>query len=106
MFEERNHYHLKKLFALNKNCDVCQQPFAPEPRYYVGAMFVSYAMSVAIVVTMFVAFNVLFEDPDLNAMIGTTIGFAVLVSPLTFRISRGIWIHIFFKFNPNTVKKE
>lgn len=106
MFEEHNHYNLKKLFALNEKCEACDLTFAPEPRYYDGAMFVSYALSVAIVITMFVAFNVLFEAPNLIVMISSTIGLAALLSPLTFRISRGIWIHIFFKFDPKAAKKS
>ena len=106
MFEERNAYKLKKLFKLNENCEVCNQAFSPEPRYYDGAMYVSYGFSVAIVITMFVAFNILFEDPNLDLMMGVTITIAVLLSPLSFRISRSIWIHFFFHFDETIAEKS
>ena len=62
-------------------------------------MYVSYAFSVAIVATVFVAFTTLFEDAPLIPMISTTIGAALLLSPLSFRLSRSIWIHLFVTFD-------
>jgi len=106
MFKEKNAYRLKKLFALKDACDVCNLPFCPEPRYYDGAMFVSYGFSVAIVITAFTLFNFFLENANLNVMIGSTIGLAVIVSPLSFRISRSVWIHFFFSFDPDRLKNH
>lgn len=106
MYENNNPYMLKKLFDMKDRCEVCSQPFAPEPRYYDGAMFVSYGISVGILVSVIIAFNILFAEPNFNIMIGLIISLAIILSPLTLRISRSIWIHIFFKFDPNFIKKE
>lgn len=106
MYHNHNPYHLKELFVMKDYCKVCDQPFAPEPRYYDGAMFVSYGISVAIFASVIVVFNVLFSEPNFYIMIGVIIGLAVLLSPLTLRISRSIWIHLFFKFDPNAALKN
>jgi len=105
MYENTNPYYLKHLFDMKDHCENCGQPFAPEPRYYDGAMFVSYGISVAIIVSVIIAFNILFEAPSFNIMIGLIISLAIFLSPLTLRISRSIWIHLFFKFEPEIAKK-
>lgn len=105
MYQNTNPYHLKHLFDMKDHCEVCSQPFAPEPRYYDGAMFVSYGISVGIIVSVIIAFNILFEEPDFNIMMGLIISLAILLSPLTLRISRSIWIHLFFKFEPGITNK-
>jgi uncharacterized protein (DUF983 family) len=105
MYTNTNPYHLKQLFGMKDHCEVCSQPFAPEPRYYDGAMFVSYGISVGIIVCVIIVFNILFEEPNFNIMIGLIISLAILLSPLTLRISRSIWIHLFFRFEPEITKK-
>ena len=80
-------------------CENCNQSFSPEPRFYDGAMYVSYAFSVAIVMIAFIAFNIFYENVPLLPMIFTTIGSALVLSPVSFRLSRSVWIHIFYTFN-------
>lgn len=88
---------------MNEECEHCKQSFAPEPRFYEGAMYVSYAFSVAIVVSCFVAFNVLTDDVPLIPLISTTIILAFGLAPVSFRLSRTVWIHIFYSFDKTRV---
>ncbi len=84
---------------MNHHCDYCELPFMPEPGYYYGAMYVSYAFTVAISVAVGVAYYVLFgEFKALTYLIALTIVLAGL-SPWTFRTSRAIWLNFFVKFN-------
>ena len=53
---------------MHKTCSNCGIRYEKDPSFFTGAMYVSYAFSVAIVVSVFVAFNVLFEDPYVGAM--------------------------------------
>ena len=103
LFKNKNPYNLKKMFEMNDRCEHCQQSFAPEPRFYEGSMYVSYAFSVAIVVTVFTAFNILMDDVPLLPLIVTTITAAVGLSPLSFRLSRTVWIHFFYTFDKSKV---
>lgn len=106
LFKDKNPYNLKMMFEMNDCCSNCGQSFAPEPRFYEGAMYVSYAFSVAIVVANFVAFNVLTDDVPLIPLIVSTILLAFGLSPVSFRLSRTIWIHLFYSFDPNKVNSK
>ena len=103
LFKDNNPYNLKMMFKMNKECAHCQQTFAPEPRFFDGAMYVSYAFSVAIVISCFVAFNVLTDDVPLIPLITTTILLAFGLSPVSFRLSRSIYIHVFYGFDKTKV---
>lgn len=59
IYPVNNPYRLKNLTDLNPRCTHCKQNFEPEPNFYYGAMYVSYAYTVA----LFVAVYVFFWDP-------------------------------------------
>ena len=64
-------YH--KLSDVNKTCQVCGANFQPEPDFYYGAMYISYAFSVALVITALTAINVLVEVPELWMYLTTVV---------------------------------
>jgi hypothetical protein len=68
-------------------------------------MYVSYALTVAMAVALFVAYIVLF--PTFNSVtyiVALTVMLLVL-APWTFRTSRVIWLNFFIKFKPE-IRKE
>ena len=91
-------FKISQMTKINKRCEHCQQSFEPEPSFYTGAMYIGYAFSVAIVVGVFIAFNVLNEDPSVGLMMFFAITLAVLFAPLNFRLSRNIWLNLFVSF--------
>lgn len=105
IFEKQNPYHLKYIFKTNRFCSECGKSFMPEPNFFEGSMYVNYAFSVALVVSVFVAFNVLFEKPNITYMISIAIGTAFLAAPLTIRLSRSVWASIFFSYDKNATEK-
>jgi hypothetical protein len=62
-------------------------------------MYVSYALQVALFTTVYVALRVLF-NPSMVAYIITTIVAAVLLLPVTLRLSRTIYINFFYRYRP------
>ena len=80
---------------MNEQCPVCGQPFVIEPGFYIGAMYVSYAFSVLILLVEGIFFFLLFNDPSL--WIFATTGFLsiALLHPLIFRYSRVLYLHWF-----------
>jgi len=81
------------------HCPACGLNFLPEPGYYYGAMYVSYAFTIAIGVALFVADLVLL--PDFNALyyiIALSL-VLLLIAPYTFRTSRAIWLNFFVRFD-------
>ena len=103
LFINSNPYNFKTIFKMNARCEHCNQTFTPEPRFYDGAMFVSYAFSVMIVASVFIFFTTIFEDAPLVPMITSTNILTFILSPLSFRLSRSVWIHIFVKFDKSKI---
>ncbi len=96
---------LKKPHKFNKmheNCPNCGQSFYPEPGFYFGAAYISYAVNVAIIVTLFVAMNTLMAKPTLTQLLVGTIVPAILMVPVNFRVSRVVFLHLFggVDYNP------
>lgn len=83
-------------------CPVCGQHYEPEPGFFWGAMYVSYAFSVAIVVAVGLAVYVLGHDPDTWVYIVSAALAIVLFMPLTFRYSRLVMLYLFggIDYNP------
>lgn len=103
---EYSPYNFKFIFKMNDSCSKCGQKFTPELGFYEGAMYVSYAINVAQVITFFTAFNILFTSIDFDWLIGMTISSVVLLAPLTFRWSKNIWAYLFISYRSMTEKKD
>jgi len=89
---------LKKPHAFSKmheECPNCQANFYPEPGFYFGASYFSYALNVALMVTVLVATFVLVEEPTLVQLLSFIIIPMILLIPLTFRIARALMLHLF-----------
>lgn len=102
MFEKGNFFHPLRFHRMNTSCKSCGQSFEPEPGFYFGAMFVSYGINTALFIGVWVLLSLLVEDYSLSTLLvllGLTV---ILFLPLTFRLSRSVWIAIFVPFQKNT----
>jgi hypothetical protein len=70
-----------------------------EPSFFDGAMYISYAMQVALIITIFVALNI-FGIAELWLIITLCVSLSLLMIPLTFRLSRSAYINLFVKYDP------
>ena len=91
---------------MHRKCPECGQVLEPEPGFYTGAMYVSYAFQVAIVITVFVASRLFVKDASMVWYISWIVGLVVGLSPLIYRLSRSIWAHIFIPFKGLNDPKE
>jgi uncharacterized protein (DUF983 family) len=98
-FKTSNPYDLKKFDKINDYCGFCGESFLREPGFYIGAMYISYALSVALTVTSFVVF-VLLLNIDIVYVLAGLIPAIVVLLPIFFRTARIIWINIFVKYDP------
>ncbi|MFT4203848.1 MAG: DUF983 domain-containing protein [Chitinophagaceae bacterium] len=106
LFEDRNPYHLKNTMKMYKECPTCGQPTEIEVGFYTGAAYVSYALTVALAVAVFVAWYVLigFSMSDLDDFriywcLLTTVSIILLATPYVMRLSRAIWLSFFVKYD-------
>jgi uncharacterized protein (DUF983 family) len=79
---------------MNDTCSNCQATFQPEPGFYFGAMFVSYAITVVLMVACSTVLW-LFFDASTNAYIITFIVVTLVFSPASYRWSRLLWLYWF-----------
>ncbi len=97
MFPEGTLYS-KRFMAMYKQCAYCGQSFMPEPGYYFGAMFVSYGLNAAYLIAVWVIMYFFMSEVSAWVMIGLIIGLIIGLLPVTFRLSRVLWIYIFIRY--------
>ena len=82
-----------KILKMHRTCPKCGQDFMPEPGFYFGAMYFSYAINVALMVTFGVAVEVLFNPEDVLWTLVSVLLVPILLAPWNFRISRAIMLY-------------
>lgn len=82
-----------KFAETNYICTVCEMSYEPEPGFFYGAMYFSYALIVALIVTCSVVFYTLnlFD----YAIVGIPIAILILV-PVIFRYSRMLMLYVVY----------
>ncbi len=96
-FETKNPYQLKKFDKMFKRCPACNEDFERETGYYYGAMFVSYGLTVAFGVSVFLVMCVLFNFDAMTYLVVFAI-LQILLMPIFYRASRLLWINIFVRY--------
>ena len=87
-----------KFADMHACCSCCGQTFEPEPGYYFGAMYVSFAFNVAIFLVSLFVLSQLVEEVTTVMMLGLVTGVVVGFLPVIFRLSRALWINIFVHY--------
>lgn len=97
MYKEENPYKMHKLFEMHERCSHCGTKYKMEPSFFFGAMYVSYALGVAVSVAAFIITYFFFDGGLVATFIAITATLVVLM-PLLIRISRNIWINMFLHY--------
>lgn len=97
----------RKLSDVHSNCPVCNATLVPEPDFFYGAMYISYAFSVALVVNVLIILNYLFDDPDVWVYVATVLMANLLLLPAFLRYSKVLYLYGLGKlsYNPNWDQK-
>ena len=82
----------------NFKCPNCSLKYEIEVGFWYGAMYISYALGVAIMVFGWILSNILFQEINIIYEILFISLFLILVSPINYFYSRLIWINIFVKY--------
>ncbi|MBP6310922.1 MAG: DUF983 domain-containing protein [Flavobacteriales bacterium] len=106
-FISSNPYDLTKAGDLHKECSVCGRKFEREPGFYYGAMYVSYALAVALCVTVYVACIVLFPNAAIWTRIVAILSTLFLCGPIMYALSKILWATMFMDYvGVEPTKKE
>ena len=86
---------------MNDHCPHCQASFNPEPGFYFGAMFVSYAFTVVLFIAVAAVLYFFFHPSDIVYII-TIIAAAIIFTPFSFRYSRILFLYWFggYRYQP------
>ncbi len=104
MYVDQNPYNLKNIYTMHEKCSHCGLQYQLEPSFFYGAMYVSYGLTVAIGVAVFIIAKVILGLDLLTSFIAIIAGL-ILLMPITARIARNIYINIFVHYDKNAVKK-
>lgn len=95
-FVNQNPYSFKSFFDMPKYCSKCNLKYEPEPGFFYGAMYVSYALSIIITgLSWFVLTSLGFE---FWTVIWTAIPVLIISIPYLFKVSRVIWLNFFVHY--------
>lgn len=86
-------FSYRKLTVIHSRCTVCDASLVPEPGFYDGAMYISYAFSVALMVISLVAINVLVAKPELWMYLSTVVGLTLVLMPAMLRYSKALYLY-------------
>jgi len=88
--------NFKNNLKIHDTCNSCGLKYMIEPSFFYGAMYVSYALTVALAVAIFVI-GYLFNLSLITSLISTLV-ILVLLTPLTMRASRLVYINMFVHY--------
>lgn len=101
-----------KVQKMNEFCPHCDLKFEREPGYFYGAMFVSYALNVAEIITVSVAASVLglkLVEENLWYYVALLFGTTMVFSPFNYRYSRMILLYFLspgLRYEPHRSKPK
>ncbi len=88
---------------MNQTCSHCGQNFMPEPGFYYGAMYMSYAFYVGVILVA-VPIGLNWFNLDITELIGWLIGLFIILTPVFFRLARRAWITVFVPYSDEDKK--
>jgi uncharacterized protein (DUF983 family) len=89
----------RRPFSMHDSCPHCGLKFEREQGYFVGAIYVNYAATVAIAVPGFFILDA-FTSITINQQLALWIPFAVIFPLIFFHHSRSLWLFLDHLLNP------
>ncbi|MBU2525652.1 MAG: DUF983 domain-containing protein [Bacteroidetes bacterium] len=97
MYLEKNPYKVSAIFKMHERCGSCGLIYKIEPSFFFGAMYVSYALGVAVATAFFILSYLIAGFNLLETFLVIIVGL-FLILPLLMRYSRNIWINFFVDY--------
>jgi len=94
----RNPYDLAHTGDLLERCSVCHRKFEAEPGFYYGGMYVSYGLTVAQSVAIYIAMGVLFPETTPTTRLFWVLGALVVMAPVLYAWSKILWANLFVPY--------
>ena len=91
---------------MHEACPHCGVRLQPEPGFYQGAMYVSYAFTLLFMIIISLILYFLAGDPNEWVYIAVVVAVMLILVPLNYRFSRIVFLYLFggIKYNPSLSK--
>lgn len=99
-------FSFKTIGDVRETCDVCGLKYAKEPGFYYGAMYIAYGLGVAVFVTLWVSFNLFFDNFPIGWQIGLIITAIVITGPYLYSLSKIIYANMFIPYKADVPKMK
>lgn len=99
-------YDLKHAGEIHEHCSHCGLKYSKEPGFYYGAMYVSYALGVALFVTLWVSMNLFFNVESTSVQLGVIITISLLATPYLYALSKIIWANFFIRYDEHSAANK
>ena len=101
-----NVYDLKNVGDVRDECDVCHLKYEREPGFFYGAMYISYALGVALFVTIWASCNWFFDNVGVWTQISLVLIALIGLGPYLYALSKVIWANFFFSYKANATSSR
>jgi uncharacterized protein (DUF983 family) len=95
IFEQKGLLYKMRMPKMFAYCTVCNYKFEKEPGYFIGAMYVSYMLTVGQAIGVYMILRYLFQIGDNFQIFLLIVAVMIGLSFFNMRISRTIGIHLF-----------
>jgi uncharacterized protein (DUF983 family) len=79
--------------SMHDNCPTCGHHFEREPGYFLGAMYISYPLSITVIGLSLLAITNVWPDLRLEWAVLLTVPILIVFVPAIVRWSRVLWMH-------------
>jgi uncharacterized protein (DUF983 family) len=90
----------RSMFSMNERCAVCGIVFEREPGYFIGAIYINYAVTTVLSVTGFLLLDA-YTEISLTTQLLIWSAFGIAFPLLFFRYSKSLWLAIGHLVNPD-----
>lgn len=89
---------------MNRYCPKCEADLEPEPGFYFGAMFISYAITVWPILGLMAIFR-WGLNWSLYGSFAASLALTALLFVYIFRVSRSMYLHLMVRYKPGRAAK-
>lgn len=104
VFKHKSVFHPKKFDQMHDKCESCGHKYEIETGFFYGAMYVAYALTVAISVATFILTYLFYSETPYWVYIINILVVLIIMAPITFRGGRLVWMNFFSSYNPDAIK--
>jgi uncharacterized protein (DUF983 family) len=98
-FPTKNPYVLN-FDQMYTHCPHCRLKYERETGFFYGAMYAAYGLTVTFSIILYIAVYLFVDIPLWVYLLINALLLLALV-PVTFRLARSLWLHLFVKYEPS-----